>query len=84
MRCFYFMACPPESVECKERHNYEPDGAGPLGAPQRPGVVPLRALDALHLATALTADTATMVTFDPRLREAAASQGLFVAPVVVD
>lgn len=42
--------------------------------------VPLRALDALHLATALDADAATVVTFDPRLRAAARSQGLFVAP----
>ena len=41
---------------------------------------PLRALDALHLATALDAEAATVVTFDPGLREAAASQGLFVAP----
>jgi len=42
--------------------------------------IPLRALDALHLATALAAEAATVVTFDPRLREAATSQGLFVAP----
>jgi uncharacterized protein len=42
--------------------------------------IPLRALDALHLATALDAEAATVVTFDPRLRVAAASQGLFVAP----
>lgn len=42
--------------------------------------IPLRTLDALHLATALDAEAATMVTFDPRLREAAASQGIFVAP----
>ena len=42
--------------------------------------IPLRALDALHLATALDAGAATVVTFDPRLREAAASQGVFVAP----
>ena len=41
---------------------------------------PLRALDALHLATAVNAEAATVVTFDPRLREAAGSQGLFVAP----
>ncbi len=41
---------------------------------------PLRALDALHLATALAAEAATVVSFDPRLRAAAASQGLFVAP----
>jgi predicted nucleic acid-binding protein len=42
--------------------------------------IPLRALDALHLATALDAEAATVVTFDPRLRDAAATQGLFVAP----
>ena len=41
--------------------------------------IPLRTLDALHLATALDAEAATIVTFDPRLREAATSQGLFVA-----
>jgi uncharacterized protein len=41
---------------------------------------PLRALDALHLATALDAEAATVVTFDPRLREAVGSQGIFVAP----
>ena len=41
---------------------------------------PLRAVDALHLATALHAEAATVVTFDPRLRDAAGSQGLFVAP----
>ena len=44
---------------------------------------PIRALDALHLATALDAEAATVVTFDPRLREAAGSQGLFVAPSIV-
>ena len=42
--------------------------------------VPLRTLDALHLATALDTEAATVVTFDPRLRDAARSQGLFVAP----
>lgn len=42
--------------------------------------VPLRALDALHVATALATDAATLVTYDPRLRAAAAAQGLFVAP----
>jgi predicted nucleic acid-binding protein len=42
--------------------------------------VPLRALDALHVATALAADAATLVTYDPRLRAAALAQGLFVAP----
>ena len=41
---------------------------------------PLRALDALHLATALDVEAVTVVTFDPRLRDAAGSQGLFVAP----
>jgi hypothetical protein len=40
--------------------------------------VPLRALDALHVATALAADAATIVTYDPRLQTAAVSQGLFV------
>jgi predicted nucleic acid-binding protein len=42
--------------------------------------IPLRALDALHLATAVEEEAATVVTFDPRLRDAAATQGLFVAP----
>lgn len=42
--------------------------------------VPLRVLDALHLAMALDARAATLVTFDPRMRAAAASQGVFVAP----
>lgn len=42
--------------------------------------LPLRALDALHVATALGAAAATVVTFDPRLGAAALSQGLFVAP----
>jgi predicted nucleic acid-binding protein len=42
--------------------------------------VPLRALDALHIALALDAEAATLVTYDQRLRDAAASQGLFVAP----
>jgi predicted nucleic acid-binding protein len=45
--------------------------------------IPLRALDSLHLATALDGEAATIVTFDPRLRDAAASQGLFVAPLNV-
>ncbi len=45
--------------------------------------IPLRALDALHLATALDAEAATLVTFDPRLRDAASSHGLFVAPPIV-
>jgi predicted nucleic acid-binding protein len=42
--------------------------------------VPIRALDALHLATALETGAATMVAFDQNLRAVAASQGLFVAP----
>jgi predicted nucleic acid-binding protein len=42
--------------------------------------MPIRALDALHLATALEAGAATIVTFDQNLRAVAASQGLFVAP----
>jgi hypothetical protein len=42
--------------------------------------IPLRALDALHVATALTTDAATLVTYDPRMRAAAASQGLVVVP----
>ena len=42
----------------------------------------LRTLDALHVATALDAEAATVVTYDPRLRDAAASQGLFVVPDV--
>lgn len=33
--------------------------------------IPLRTLDALHLATALDLEAATLVTFDPRLRDAA-------------
>jgi uncharacterized protein len=45
--------------------------------------LPLRAPDALHLATALDAEAATLVTCDPRLRDAAAAQGLFVAPDVL-
>jgi len=42
--------------------------------------LPLRSLDALHVAVALDANAATVVSFDPRLREAAITQGLFVAP----
>lgn len=44
--------------------------------------MPLRTLDALHLACAIDAEVATVVTLDLRLREAAASQGLFVAPAL--
>jgi predicted nucleic acid-binding protein len=40
----------------------------------------LHALDALHLATALDAQAATVVTFDPRVRDADGSQRLFVSP----
>jgi len=36
-----------------------------------------RTLDALHLATALEVEAATLVSFDPRLRDAARSQGIF-------
>jgi len=43
--------------------------------------MPVRALDALHLATALETGAATMVTFDQNLRAVAEFQGLFVAPV---
>ena len=63
---------------------------GPSGAPpvQRRAArllltsrqVHLRTLDAIHLALAIEADVSTLVTFDPRLREAAAAQGLFTAP----
>ena len=42
--------------------------------------VPLRALDALHIATALDSGAATVVSFDPRLRAVAAAQSLRVAP----
>jgi hypothetical protein len=42
--------------------------------------VSLRALDALHIAMALDVRAATLVTYDPRMRAAAASQGVFVAP----
>jgi uncharacterized protein len=45
--------------------------------------VPLRGLDALHIAAALDAGAATVVSFDERLREAATSQGLFVAPSII-
>ncbi len=40
----------------------------------------LRSLDALHIALALDAGAATLVSYDPRQRDAAASQSLFVAP----
>lgn len=43
--------------------------------------MPIRALDALHLATAIEAGAATMVAFDQDLRAVAASQGLLVAPI---
>jgi predicted nucleic acid-binding protein len=42
--------------------------------------IPLRAFDALHVATALDAEAATIVSYDPRLRSAAVSHGLFIAP----
>ena len=41
---------------------------------------PIRALDALHLAIALEAGAATIVTFDHNLSDVASAQGLFVAP----
>ena len=41
---------------------------------------PLRALDALHLALAIDAQAATLVTYDLRLRAVAAGHGLAVAP----
>ena len=40
----------------------------------------LRTLDALHIASAIDAQAATVVTLDFRLRDAASEQGLFVAP----
>lgn len=40
----------------------------------------LRTLDALHLALALASAAATVVSYDLRLREAARSHSLFVAP----
>lgn len=43
---------------------------------------PLRSLDALHVALALDAEAATLVAYDPRLRRAAAAQGLFLAPEI--
>jgi len=42
--------------------------------------MPIRALDALHLATALESGAATIVTFDHHMREVSAFQGLLVAP----
>jgi predicted nucleic acid-binding protein len=43
-------------------------------------ISPLRALDALHLALAIDAQAATLVTYDEKLRAAAATHGLTVAP----
>jgi predicted nucleic acid-binding protein len=43
--------------------------------------MPIRSLDALHIATALEAGAATMVSFDQNLRDVAGAQGLFVAPM---
>jgi uncharacterized protein len=42
--------------------------------------IPLRSLDALHVALAVDAEAATLVSYDPGLRKAAAAQGLFIAP----
>jgi predicted nucleic acid-binding protein len=44
------------------------------------GAVPLRALDALHLALALGADAASLVTWDRRLGTAARAVGLGAFP----
>lgn len=38
--------------------------------------VPLRTLDALHIALALSGEAASVVTFDERMAEAAVLQGL--------
>ena len=40
--------------------------------------IPLRTLDALHLALALSAPAAHLITFDARMAEAAISQGLHI------
>jgi uncharacterized protein len=45
--------------------------------------IPLRALDALHIATALDAGAATIVSFDKCLHQVATTQGLFIAPSVI-
>ena len=75
----YGLACDPTSREAIARL-YALKGR-PADKPAAVMFFTLqRALDALHLATALAAEAATVVTFDPRLREAATSQGLFVAP----
>jgi predicted nucleic acid-binding protein len=42
--------------------------------------VPLRTLDALHIALAVHAEAATFVTYDSRLRDGAAIHGLLVVP----
>ncbi len=42
--------------------------------------IALRSLDALRIALALDADAATLVTYDPRLRQVAVAQHLSVAP----
>ena len=44
------------------------------------GTVPLRALDALHLALALGAEAASLLTWDRRLGVAARAVGLDVVP----
>lgn len=46
--------------------------------------VALRSADALHLALAVSASAATVVSFDKRLAEAAEWVGLFVAPARSD
>ena len=59
---------------------YSVRSTGVYCRPSCPSRTPRRANVAFH-ATALDAEAATLVAFDPRLREAAGSQGMFVAPV---
>lgn len=40
--------------------------------------VPLRTLDALHIALAMSGEAARVVTFDDRMAEAAVLQGLHI------
>jgi len=42
-----------------------------------------RDTSSVGVSTALDAEAATIVTYDPHLRDAAAPQGLFVAPEVL-
>jgi predicted nucleic acid-binding protein len=43
-------------------------------------MIALRAADALHLALAASAGTGTLLTFDPRLADAALAIGIEVRP----